>query len=320
VHKSTLQSASSIPNLRAHRDHDVFGRLLGWSYGAPPHDAHAQYISARRRSGESKRSASPSSHNTGIATGQSQATETTWPAQETLGPGMRTPVDKMFPYGTATTDMGGSSGTASVAPHSSSQEAVPRPIMSDQHSGSQQAVPRPTLSQFPSTSSAVSSSSSPFGQGVKLPSSPRLKRKKNMRELHNLVVTAAPDNNHILNDAVSSSPVYDENMRSLREVASSETIRTVKVPIVPSTVALNEGEDTAAKPQPNIDSPCTPLASFAKLDDWMSDTRIFDSLQTMQVEEVQVGERKDSLKPGVDAVGRRHEVCRTASIVMYDVS
>lgn len=260
--KSTLQSAASIPNLRAHRDHDIFGKLLGWSEGSSA-AADDLVPGTHRPSLEQKITLSPprSQALTSSADPNTLARTRPW-----LDESVHTPLNRSFPY-----DL-----SPSLLQHVS-QSCIK-----------------------PESSVASTSRSSPFGQDVRLPSQPRLKRKKSIRQLHGTVF--APPVEDRANNTFDSSDSFDTSMkiRSLREVGSSETIKTARGPVTPSA---------DERILPPLESPRTPLAEHAPADAWMSDTRIFDSLQS-HASESRVGnlELKDSLKPTDEGTGRRHEV------------
>lgn len=261
--KNTLQTAVSIPNLRAHREQDVFGKLLGWSVDVPASARQAAPVSATAHTSGHIASSSPTRGDAS----QGQATPVHTGALQ--GDAMRTPVKESFPY--------------QLAP--ALQEASRTSIESTRDT-------------------PVASTSSPFGQGVRLPSQPRLKRKKSLQQLHGTIM--APTAEELAgNRTFDSSDSFDTSMkiRSLREVGSSETIRTAKGPAPPFSDRQN------AIPHPP-ESPRTPLAVEHQRDAWMSDTRIFDTLQYTREETgpVTTGDLRDSLKPYSGETGRRHEV------------
>lgn len=258
--RPVLQTAVSIPNMRAHRDHDVFGKLLGWS--EPPNPtldtpkAGPSQLSPERKISVSR----PQKLSPGCATQQASAT-----VRHSFEEGLHTPLSESFPY------------ELSPSLQDVSQSSIQHDL------------------DMPSTST-----SSPFGQGVRLPSQPRLKRKKSIRQLHGTMMVPPVEDR--ANNTFDSLDSFDTSLkvRSLREVGSSETIRTVKNPNMSST------DET---PQQPLDSPRTPMAMQSQVDAWMSDTRIFDSLQINTVDsKAASSELKDSLKPTDEGNGRRDEV------------
>lgn len=257
LRKSLLQNAVSIPNLRAHRDNDIFGKLLGWSDPSNP-VLDAPTSGPSRPSPTSKSSRSPPRDIASSHTAEASSAH----ARPSFEGGLHTPLNQSFPYD----------------------------LPPDLHEASQSSIQqREVLKSTPT--------SSPFGQGVRLPSQPRLKRKKSLRQLHGTIMAPAAEER--ANNTFDSLDSFDPSfkVRAIREVGSSETIRTAKGPNMPS----------AGEPDmPPLDSPRTPLA-VPSLDTWMSDTRIFDSLQCND-STAPVGELRDSLKPTSEASGRRHEV------------
>lgn len=264
-----LHTAVSIPNLRTHRDHDVFGKLLGWS--EPSVSASNTPVAGTSPRSPTGRRTSVSVYPTltahqshGISTEQAPPVGTT--ARASLDDCLHTGLSEPFPY------------DLSPSMHDVSQSSIPKG----------NALPS-------------SSTSSPFGHGVKLPRQSRLKRKKSIRQLHGTITVPSPEER--ANNTFDSGDSFDTSIkvRSLREVGSSETIRT-------ATGARTSSEEQA--PAQPLDSPRTPMAVQYQMDAWMSDTRIFDSLQCNTVDnKASTLELKDSLRPTDEGNGRRHEVC-----------
>lgn len=260
--KQTLQTASSIPNLRSHRDQDVFGKLLGWGLDDHSNQATTLYTPSFR--GRAGQTISVSPPGTQCPERQSEKGS---PVKQSYEDAVHTPISTSFPY--------------QLAP--SLQEASRASI------DSMGDLPTP-------------STSSPFGQGVRLPSQPRLKRKKSIRQLHGTIM-APQAVQELGNNTFDSLDSFDTSLkiRSLREVGSSETIRTAKGPAAP----LLQNPPSEDHPE----SPRTPMAAENQRDAWLSDTRIFDNLEYVSGDSpAHTGELRDSLKPTSEGPGRRHEV------------
>lgn len=270
LRKSVLQTAASIPNLRAHREEDVFGKLLGWSDKSNS-TTDVPIAGPSRLSPTSKTSCSPPRGNVPSHAAKSSPSG----ARPSFEGGFNTPLNQSFAYDDLPPDL-----------HEASQSSI-------------QNI----------SNTASTSRSSPFGQGIRLPSQPRLRRKKSIRQLHGTIMAPAveerADNTFDSLDGLDTS----FKVRALREVGSSETIRTAKGPHMPS---VNQHD------LPPLESPRTPLAVLPQSDAWMSDTRIFDSLQCNNVDtKASTSDLRDSLKPAGEANSRRHEVS-ILSLMMGD--
>lgn len=268
-HKSTLHSTSSIPNLRSQKDADVFGKLIGWSY------------------------ASFGSHALEASTSSDIA------AEEAARPGM----DSMQ--------------QPPIIKHEDRPQALRTPVTSTfAESGKDTA--RRVREGGPSGETTPKDKSSPFGAGVRLPSSPRLRRKKSFNRRLETQITS-PSTKQQVHTSKDSSDLsealnLDEEiaapatLRSLRETASSETIRNA---CQPHSFSFDQ-----AQPQ-TTEETCTPVGERpnpfpSARTESVFDTSIFDIFQDFAQSETESEVPSTSTSRAslnVDtALHRRHEV------------
>ena len=209
---------TGIPDLRLQGDGDIFGKLLGWNYSIP------------------LASLSTPTPPLGPASIASKAVPNTLGKQSDSVPTVRTHLQEAPAISSTPSLSTPNNASFPKLPsgHTDLYENVSAPL---------QTSPEPQKSAAPSpTAASVTSKAtrSPFGHGVRLPSSPRLRRRKSFGEIalvqtpemqaSNATPISIPvrDNSDVLMPSdgnLSPSDGENEYSRPLREVASTETIR-----------------------------------------------------------------------------------------------
>lgn len=128
---------------------------------------------------------------------------------------------------------------------------------------------------------------SPFGLGVRLPSSPRLRRRKSMEDLPHVLLSNASDESPSLEQEIMSDlPLNAKRVsaRALREVASSETIRESRHADETITFAMAA---EAGKEKEALDDLDAKEAPQIPADEQRPevDTRIFDVMFALEASE-----------------------------------